>query len=225
MSSIVHGVEPRIISPFQKPHSIIPRELAKPQQLPKRGRMTIAIGMLCEGGMILAADSQATNKDGTTYDRVKVKSETTPTSAFVIAYSCEDLYAAEMLVSEILADLKLTAPRSLDGAEDIVKARMVQWAAAFGSKDERPYMAFIFAAHVEGSPASKDNLALYFCEPPGIMLRQTAENSNGYIAVGAGLVVTDPISRTLFRSVVPPRVCLFLASADVRFSKQVKCPV
>ena len=159
--------------------------------------------MLCQGGIIVAADTQMTYMDGTTYDAVKVQTLTTTTGVFAIAYSCTDVNAAETLVSDILLDLKLTEPRSLAGFEDTVKNRMAQWSAVFTVKDDRPVVTIIVGVRINPS-----EFGLYLCEPPGTMVRKTFQNSDGYVAAGAGIGVTDPMFRTLFGSPVAPRVCL-----------------
>ncbi len=197
-----------MISPFPKPRPIVPRELQKSERLAKRGRMTIAIGMLCQGGIVVAADTQMTSPDGSTFDKVKVKSLTTATGAFAIAYSCSDINAAEMFVTDLLTDLNLIDPKSLDGLEIAVKGRMIQWSTGFGPNEERPYLTFILGAHVQGTANSLDTLGLYFCDPPVIILRKTVQESSGYVAIGVGAVVTDPIFRMLFGPLVAPRVCL-----------------
>ncbi len=208
MSSIPLRGEQRIISPFQKPRLIVPREIQKPQRLPKRERMTIAIGMLCEGGMIVAADTQMTYTDGTTYDSAKIKTLRAATGAYVIAYSCLEINPAQALASDILSDLNLSDPKSLIGVEDIVKSRLRQWAEMPTAGNDRPQIAFILGCRLDTTPNNSDCLGLYLCESSGILLRKTVEDSNGYIAIGAGSVVTDPLFRMLFDSPVHPRLCL-----------------
>ena len=192
-----------MISP--KP-TIIPQKPERPARTPKR--MTIAIGMLCDEGLIIAADTQITNPDGTTYDKVKIKTQRAASGTFVMAWTAMDMYPAEMLIENILAGLNLSDPKTLGEVEDIVKSEMLSWSAGFAANQERPYTAFILGAQVQGISINPDRMGMYFCEPPAIMLRQTMENSKGYIAIGAGLVVTDPLFRTLFGNLVPARVCL-----------------
>jgi 20S proteasome alpha/beta subunit len=185
---------------------ISPKPLERPpakQPVKKTKHMTIAIGMLCQGGIIVAADTQMTYMDGTTYDAVKVQTLTTATGIYAIAYSCTDVNAAETLVNDILLDLKFVEPRSLTGFEDTVKNRMAQWSAVFTVKDDRPVVTIIVGVRI-----NPNEFGLYLCEPPGTMVLKTFENSNGYVAAGAGIAVTDPMFRTLFGSPVAPRVCL-----------------
>lgn len=197
-----------MILPSPKPHSIIPRELPKPERLPKRGRMTIGIGMFCQGGLVVAADTQMTYSDGTTHNRSKIKSLSAATGAYVIAYSCLDINHAEALANEILTDLNLSDPKSFIGVEEIVKNRLKQWAEMPTLRDDRPYIAFILGCRLDPTPNNSDCLGLYLFESSGIVLRKTIEDSHGYVAIGAGAVVTDPLFRMLFGSLVHPRVCL-----------------
>lgn len=191
-----------------KPQYVIPRELPKTERLPKRGRMTIAIGMLCQGGMVIAADTQATYTDGTTYDRTKLKTLRAATGAYAIAYSSLDINSAEALANDILMDLNLADPKSLFGVEELIKSRLEQWASTPTLKDDRPYIGFILGCRLDPSPNNSDCLGLYLCESSGIVLRKTVDDSNGYVAIGAGAVVTDPLFRMLFGSLVHPRICL-----------------
>jgi len=159
--------------------------------------------MLCQDGLVIAADTQMTWQDGTTYDAVKVQTLIVTTGIFAVAYSCMDMNAAETLVNDLLLDLKLVEPKSLTGFEDTVKNRLAQWSTLFTVKDDRPAVTIIAGARI-----NPNEFGLYLCEPPGTMVRKTFPNSDGYVATGAGQTVTDPMFRTLFGSSVPPRVCL-----------------
>jgi 20S proteasome alpha/beta subunit len=192
-----------MISPSLKPHSFAPRPFPKPERLTKRGRMTIAIGMLCQDGLVLAVDTQMTWPDGTTYDAVKMQTLATQNGAFALAYTCFDMNAAETLVNDLIKDLRLAAPKSLAGVEDTIKNRMAQWSSVFTVKDDRPLVTIIAGARI-----NPGEFGLYLCEPPGTVVRKTFANSDGYVAAGAGQIVTDPMFRTLFGPPVPPRVCL-----------------
>jgi hypothetical protein len=77
-----------------------------------------------------------------------------------------------------------------------------------GLKDDRPYIGFILGCRLAPTQNNSDCLGLYHCESSGILLRKTVEDSNGYVSIGAGSTVTDPLFRTLFGPLVPPRVCL-----------------
>ncbi len=170
--------------------------------------MTIAIGMLCQDGIVIAADTQTTYPDGTTYDAVKVRSQKSANGLFGVAYSSEDANAAEMLIGDTMADLSILDPTSLLEVEDIVKNRIKEWETIFQSVNNQSYTAFILGVIVPGNSITPERIGLYYCEPPGKLLRKTIDNSKGYVAIGCGCVVTDPLFRTLFGAQVAPRVCL-----------------
>jgi hypothetical protein len=99
-------------------------------------------------------------------------------------------------------------PKSFFGVEDVVRSRLEQWASMPTIKDDRPYIGFILGCRLAPTQNNSDCLGLYLCESSGIVLRKTVQDSNGYVAIGAGAVVTDPLFRTLFGPLVHPRVCL-----------------
>jgi len=164
--------------------------------------------MLCQGGMIVAADTQMTWDDASTYDAKKVRTAVTSAGSYAIAYSCPDARAADSLVAKLIADLKAKDPKSLVGVESIAKSTMSQWVSDFTFREDRPFMQLVLGTFIQHNPA--DGLALYFCEPPNTVTRQTLEDSDskGYIAIGQGHTVTDPLFRTLFGKLASPHVCL-----------------
>lgn len=168
--------------------------------------MTIAIGMFCENGLIVAADTQMTYTDGTTYDKTKIKTLRAKTGAYAIAYSSLEINPAEALANDILSDLNLMDPKSFVGVEEILRDRLREWADTPTTGD-RPYIAFILGCRIDPSPSNSDCLGLYLCESSGIVLRKRAEESR-YVAIGAGATVTDQLYRMLFRKLVNPRICL-----------------
>ena len=168
--------------------------------------MTIAIGMLCQGGVVIAADTQMTWPDNTTYDATKIQGATIATGCLAVAYTCLNMNAAESLVHDLIVDVTMASPKSLSGLEDTIKNRMSEWSKAYTVQNDRPDVALIIGARINGRDGNE--FGLYLCEPPGTVVRKTVENSNGYVAEGAGLAVTDPLFRTLFGPLVPPRVCL-----------------
>jgi len=144
--------------------------------------------------------------DGTTYDATKIQSATIASGALAVAYTCLNMNAAESLVRDLILDVTMVSPKSLFGLEDTIKNRMSEWSKAYTVQDDRPNVALIVGARINGD--DKNEFGLYLCEPPGTIVRKTVENSNGYVAEGAGLIITDPLFRTLFGPFVSPRVCL-----------------
>jgi len=56
--------------------------------------MTIAIGMLCEGGAVLSADSKVVLTDGSVVKGAKIHAATTSWGSYAIANSANDANAA-----------------------------------------------------------------------------------------------------------------------------------
>lgn len=199
-----------MIGPLLKPrYGIpIPRPRPNPKRLPKRKPMTIAIGMLCEGGLIVAADTQLTWNDGRTDYGPKVHDLSTDTATYVLAYSADNAEAAETLLSEVKRSLSKPI-RSLSAVENSIKEMMKKWNSAFSHSEDRPEISFLVGAQIK-CPAEGDNdtLGLFLCELPFTVSRKTIENSRGYIARGCGHVVTDALFRVLFQGCVSPHAAL-----------------
>lgn len=166
------------------------------KRLAVKNRMTIALGMICRGGLIIAADTRFATTEGFMQDDgCKVTAFLTPSGVFVTAYTSESGTAGETLVNEITADLKEHDPCSWNAVEQWLKASMVRW---YSEYREEPKTQVIIGAFVN------QETGLYFCQPPNTVNR----NSTGYLGIGVGASVTDPLFRTLFGSVVSPHMCL-----------------
>jgi hypothetical protein len=168
--------------------------------------MTIAIGMLCDGGLIVAADTQMTWPDCTTYDAEKVQTLSSDSGAYVFAYSSENAEAAETLLEAIKRELSKKLI-SLQSVENALKEAMKKWNSSFIHREDRTDVSFIVGA-VMKSASESDRLALFLCELPFTVKRKTIREDSGYIARGAGQVITDPLFRTLFGVQESPRMCL-----------------
>jgi hypothetical protein len=163
--------------------------------------MTIAIGALCQDGLIVAADTRIVCSDGSTYDACKVSEVVTNHGAFVIANSADDGNAATTLVAQIMADFKSIDPKTLMEAEDTVINRMTVFSAAFTR--QAPAIELVMGARINTIAIPSANtgggLGLYFCSPPNTVVRKTyLDDSRGYVAAGSGASATDPIARSLF---------------------------
>jgi len=208
----MHRLDPTNVATLPRQRIILPRPLPSRRQpyllrTERKARpMTIVIGMLCHGGVVVAADTQMTWSDGTTYDGTKVQTATIATGSLVVAYTCLNTNAAESLVRDLILDVTMASPKSLFGLEDTIKNRMLEWSKAYTVQDDRPDVSLVIGTHLDGDNGSE--FGLYLCEPPGTIVRKTVENSHGYVAEGAGLIITDPLFRTLFGPLVSPRVCL-----------------
>src|SRR5208283_4546566 len=183
--------------PIPKPQAVrLPARWSqqpKIKRFPVRNLMTIALGMTCQGGLVIAADTRMSTPEGVIYDACKLKTFLTIGGVFVIAYSSEIASAGETLVNEVMSDLTANDPNSFTGVEQWLKAAMTRWSSEY--KDE-PRSQLILGVFIGGK------IGLYFCQPPNTVNRKTlSDPSKGYIAVGAGAAVTDPLFRTLFGSV------------------------
>lgn len=153
--------------------------------------MTIAIGMLCDGGAIICADTKATNTDGSVTYASKVSVETTDFGSIVIANSSNDANAAKSLISRLNGAFKHCPAKKWEDIEDTVSLYMTEWSNAFGERDHPP-TSLVIAANLKPL-----GVRVYFCEPP------TTVNSakvDGYVAAGGGTVVTDSLYNALFYS-------------------------
>ena len=160
--------------------------------------MTIALGVACAHGFIVAADTNVVLSDGARKQGKKVEAVLGRSGTFAIANASEDGNAAAMLSSHLIADLKNNDFNSLGDVEAIVADRMTQWAAPFVKP---PSTQLVLAAVIEhGFYPNPEGAALYFCEPPNTVRRVVF--TDGYIAVGSGATYTDPLYKMFFPSIV-----------------------
>lgn len=171
------------------------------QPLRKPRRMTIAIGMFCNEGLIIAADTQITMSDGTTRYGSKVHQAIADTGVYVTANSSEDGNAANTLIPDMFTELQNKDPKSFAQVEKIVRASMAEWASKY--PQQIPNTQILLGASIDRTARSEiktgGGLQLYHCEPPDTMLRVDCVDANsGYCAIGAGSTITDPIFRSYF---------------------------
>ncbi|HVB33739.1 MAG TPA: hypothetical protein VNJ52_05115 [Patescibacteria group bacterium] len=178
--------------------------------------MTIAIGMLCHGGAILAVDGRATDLDGTvTRGRKLCVVNNAQGISFGIATAADNLNAAETVVREISTRIigKAKTIKKWAQVERCIKEKMTEWARAYG---QNPFPRTNLIA---GITIAGQGTRLYFCEPPNTVL----PNKDGYIAVGTGAAVTDPLFTAfftpLFASSGPQYVCRGLCYLMYRAKK------
>src|SRR5208337_121977 len=114
-----------MIRALPKPRPIFPRP--KPERLPKRNRMTLAIGMQCKDGIVLAADTRVSYQDGSISDITKVQSIYTGNGVYAIAQSSHDANAASSLMAEIRTGLLSENPASFPDIENVIKHVMREW--------------------------------------------------------------------------------------------------
>jgi hypothetical protein len=145
--------------------------------------MTLAIGMECRGGIILAADTRASYADGSVAEIRKVTHLTTTTGMFAIAQSSEDANAASSLVRILEYALQNQPNISTVTLESLIEEQMRSWYAPI--YDNRPTVQLLIGACL----SSDGERRLYFCEPPSTIVQV----SGGYKAIGQGFTVSDPI--------------------------------
>jgi len=150
--------------------------------------------MLCDGGIVVAADTRTVYADGSTAHMRKIKVASSADAAFVAAFASSDVPSTETLLTDIFSDLNSEARTSLPKCEEAVRAQMAKWDASH--PHGAPDTEFIFAA------ALPNDHALYHCRPPNAM------NRKAYIAIGQGAAIVDPIRNILFKEKRGPRTTL-----------------
>lgn len=183
-----------------------PQLYLKPKllRLLKGNRMTIAIGMLCMDGLMMAADTRLTDPyTGATSDGIKVQAGKTGMAKYVASYSSENSDSGKSLCDSILANLESKNPEFLEEIDVIVEGSMKKWSRAFTLKDDRPSTQVILGAFI-----GDNQIGLFECCPPNTVTRKTFKDSNGYVASGMGQAITDPIFKMLFCDLVPAHDCL-----------------
>jgi ATP-dependent protease HslVU (ClpYQ) peptidase subunit len=156
--------------------------------------MTIAIGMACHGGIIIAADTQiaignAAQKASKLYI-FKAKS-----GPFAIAFATEDTNATRTLINRIQRNLANADCADSDELEKIICKYMTEWRSAYTINP--PPMQLVLACRL-----NQEAPRLFFCEPPNTFL----EHDDGYVAAGSGADVTDSLHSTLFGASTTPSI-------------------
>src|SRR5713226_288735 len=90
----------------------------------KRKAMTIALGLLCEGGAIVAADTKVVDTNGTITHAYKVFHFVGKNAAFAIANASNDAYAALAMIRKIQATLQGTAFKNWQDVEEVIAYEM-----------------------------------------------------------------------------------------------------
>jgi len=173
-----------------RPPLVVPR---KPERLPKRDRMTLAIGIVCKDALVIAADTRISYNGGAISDAQKVTDFSFPAGRLAVAHSSNDVNAADTLIGEIGDKVKIAAPRTFRRLEEAVKQAMKNWYLPV--HDNRPTVFLLLGACL----ADEDERTLYFCEPPNTMSRVR----DTYKAIGDGWIHADPIYKEWFRQGAP----------------------
>ncbi|MFI5096692.1 MAG: hypothetical protein ACHQT6_01845 [Candidatus Acidiferrales bacterium] len=149
--------------------------------------MTIALGLLCEGGAIIAADTQIVDTNGMITQGYKVFHFTGRKATFAIANASNDANAAVTMIRKIQAALEGTEFKNWKDVEEVIAYEMSDFSQPFKTSPEHQLIVAGFL---------KDNgVRLYFCEPPNTVLPKMLE---AYASAGGGASVSDPLYHTLF---------------------------
>src|SRR5271165_5301577 len=144
--------------------------------------MTLGVAMLCEDGLLLAADTRLSYTDGSVAEAIKLKAFEAGNGVFGIVQSSSDFHAAESLVSEFKEKLKATPPTSRLGFVAIAKKILSDWYVPV--HENRPDVQLLVGFLLEGG-----EWGFYFCEPPNTV----TFIHDKYKAIGDARVFTDPI--------------------------------
>lgn len=155
--------------------------------------MTIAIGMACHGGIVVAADTQIAV--GTVAQKAsKLYIFKARSGPFAIAFASDDANATRTLLNRITRKLAVHDCAHSTALEKVICEEMTEWRSAYTISP--PAMQFILACRL-----NNECPRLFFCEPPNTFLEH-----EGYVAVGAGADITDSLHSTLFKAGMPPEV-------------------
>jgi hypothetical protein len=120
--------------------------------------MTLAIGMLCEDGLILAADTRISYENGLVSDAIKLKAFEAGDGVYAIVHSASDAHAVDSLIAELKAKLKAQPPDSLVDFVNTAKEIMNAWCLA--AHVTRPVVQLLVGLFI------KAEWGFYLCEPP-----------------------------------------------------------
>jgi hypothetical protein len=183
--------------------------------------MTLAIGMLCEDGLLLMADTRLSYTDGSVAEAVKLKAFEAGDGVFAIVQSSEDFHAAESLVAELKEKLKGKPPKSRLDFIAIAKKVMGHWYVPV--YENRPavklLVGFLLPPSVTQKQSSvQEDWGFYFCEPPNTVTFL----HDKYKAIGDARIFTDPIYTTWFNNGPLPSLYTALCQASYMMHKAKK---
>jgi 20S proteasome alpha/beta subunit len=153
----------------------------------KRKAMTIALGVLCEGGAIVAADTKVVDTNGMTTQAYKVFHFIGQNASFAIANASNDVNAALTMIRKIQAALQSTAFKTWKEIEEVIAYEMSDFSQPYKTPPEHQ---LVVAGFLKGG-----GIGLYFCEPPNTVLSKMFE---GYVSAGGGAAIADPLHDSLF---------------------------
>jgi len=146
--------------------------------------MTLALATVCEGGLMIAADTRVSYQDGTIGDVQKVTGFAAHDGMLTIAHSSHDANAADSLIRKIRERIENSAVGNFSEVEHRIEDALREWYVPI--HDDRPTIQLLVGACVQSSQSER---ALYLCEPPNTVSRIW----DSYRAIGDGWRISDPI--------------------------------
>jgi hypothetical protein len=172
--------------------------------------------MICQGGLVFAADTRVVFADDSVSDMQKLLSFRANAGMFAIAQSAEDANAADSLIRNLEYTFRDQDPETCTFAilEAAIETQLQSWYVPV--YDNRPRVQLLIGICLNGN----EDRRIYFCEPPNTVTRVLG----GYQAIGDGWLVSDPIYNHWFKQEMPssPHACLCQISYLMYKAKQVK---
>jgi 20S proteasome alpha/beta subunit len=126
--------------------------------------MTLALGIISNKGILLAADTRLSYENGSVQDAIKIFDIPLPSGRYIATHSSEDAFAAESLINEIRRKLEERPPDSFPAFETDIKNTLRQWYVY--EHENRPRMDLLIVARIEREQCAK----MYFCRPPNTVI-------------------------------------------------------
>jgi hypothetical protein len=161
-----------------------PTKIHTLQRLPKKNRMTIAIGMICQNSVLLAADTRISYEGGPVSEANKIADFKANGGLFAFAHSSSDVNAATSLIGEIREEIEnWRFPVTSSTIKTPISLGMQKWRMPHG--DNPPVVYLLLGACFQG----ENKPCLFYCEPPNAV--NPVENN--YRCIGEGWETADPI--------------------------------
>jgi hypothetical protein len=150
----------------------------------KRNEMTLAMGVWCNEGVVIASDQSITRGGIRTYER-KIGGGRASKFSFALAYSSEDAVAGKTLLDDITESLKTSDAETLAEIKEIVRSDMASWQAHYAHQTT-PQTHLVLGVSLSANTVDIAQHALFRCEPPQtIQKKELGDDSRGFTAIGA----------------------------------------
>jgi hypothetical protein len=155
----------------------------KKQRLPTRNRMTLALAMVADTGLILAADTRVSYDDGSIADVQKITGWAGKDAMYAVVHSSHDANAADSLIHGIRTRLEDQEVNGIREVETQIRRAFKEWYVPV--HDARPTIQLLLGCSLKGGTQP----FLYYCEPPSTV----KPIGECYTAIGDGWQVSDAI--------------------------------